>query len=66
MDFEEPRDGDGRHLAVAQVPLFDVDGDIYAVGGISTTSGSRVREEPPCGAPRRRPSAANRAKSEFL
>ena len=44
MEFEEPR-ADGGAWLTLKFPLFDVDGDIYAVGGISTDISLRRREE---------------------
>lgn len=65
MQFEEPREGGGMWLSL-KFPLFDVDGRIYAVGGISTDITDRSRAEALIRQAKDEAEKANRAKSEFL
>ena len=65
MEFEEPRAGGGMWLSL-KFPLFGGDGEIYAVGGISTDITGRSQAEATA---RRAKEAAERvslAKSELL
>ncbi len=65
MEFEEPR-ADGGAWLTLKFPLFDVDGDIYAVGGISTDISLRRREELLARRAKDEAERANQAKSQFL
>jgi PAS domain S-box-containing protein len=65
MEFEEPR-ADGGAWLTLKFPLFDVDGDIYAVGGISTDISHRRREELLARRAKDEAERANEAKSQFL
>ena len=65
MEFEEPR-ADGGAWLTLKFPLFDVDGDIYAVGGISTDISLRRREELLARRAKDEAERANEAKSQFL
>jgi PAS domain S-box-containing protein len=65
MEFEEPRAEGGRWLSL-KFPLFDVDGEIYAVGGISTDISSRSRAAAMILQAKDEAERANQAKSEFL
>jgi len=65
MEFEEPR-GDGGSWLSLKFPLFDMDGNIYAVGGISHDITSRSRAAALIRQAKDEAERANRAKSEFL
>jgi len=65
MEFEEPRAEGGAWLSL-KFPLFDDEGSIYAVGGISTDITDRSRAEAAIRQARDEAERANRAKSEFL
>jgi PAS domain S-box-containing protein len=69
MEFEEPiATVDGRFgmWLSLKFPLFDEDGDVYGVGGISTDISGRNRAEAAIREARDEAERANRAKSEFL
>jgi PAS domain S-box-containing protein len=65
MEFEEPRSDGGAWLSL-KFPLFDEDGRLYAVGGISTDISNRSRAEAAVRQAKDEAERANRAKSEFL
>jgi PAS domain S-box-containing protein len=68
MEFEEPipaEGGWGMWLSL-KFPLFDADGTLYGVGGISTDISDRNRAEAAIREARDEAERANRAKSEFL
>lgn len=68
MEFEEPiptDDGWGMWLSL-KFPLFDSDGVIYGVGGISTDISARTRAQAAIQEARDEAERANRAKDEFL
>jgi PAS domain S-box-containing protein len=65
MEFEEPRSDGGAWLSL-KFPLFDEDGRLYAVGGISTDISNRSRAEAAVRAAKEEAERANHAKSEFL
>ncbi|MFI6353592.1 ATP-binding protein [Streptomyces sp. NPDC050743] len=69
MEFEEPipsaHDGWGMWLSL-KFPIFDADGSLYGVGGISTDISERNRAEAAVREARDEAERANRAKSDFL
>jgi len=69
MEFEEPIPIDdhtcGMWLSL-KFPLFDADGTVYGVGGISTDISDRNRAELVVRAAKDEAERANRAKSQFL
>jgi PAS domain S-box-containing protein len=68
MEFEEPIPSEGRWgmWLSLKFPLFDDDGTLYGVGGISTDISDRNRAEAAIREARDEAERANRAKSEFL
>lgn len=68
MEFEEPiptEDGWGMWLSL-KFPIFDGDGAVYGVGGISTDISARARAQAAIREARDEAERANRAKDEFL
>lgn len=68
MEFEEPiptEDGWGMWLSL-KFPIFDGDGVVYGVGGISTDISARARAQAAIREARDEAERANRAKDEFL
>jgi PAS domain S-box-containing protein len=65
MEFEEPLP-DGRVCLSTKVPLRRKDGELYAVGGISTDITVRTRAERAVRAAKDEAERANLAKGEFL
>ncbi|GAB3196134.1 hypothetical protein GCM10027062_04700 [Nocardioides hungaricus] len=68
MEFEEPiptEDGWGMWLSL-KFPIFDGDGAVYGVGGISTDISARTRAQAAIREARDEAERANRAKDEFL
>lgn len=68
MTFEEPiptEGGWGMWLSL-KFPLYDHDGELYGVGGISTDISDRNRAEAEIREAKEEAERANRAKSEFL
>ncbi|NMI00992.1 PAS domain-containing sensor histidine kinase [Pseudonocardia acidicola] len=69
MEFEEPipkaHGGWGMWLSL-KFPIFDADGSLYGVGGISTDISERNRAEVAVREARDEAERANRAKSDFL
>ncbi|MES4886694.1 ATP-binding protein [Streptomyces sp. NPDC096012] len=69
MEFEEPipsaHDGWGMWLSL-KFPIFDADGSLYGIGGISTDISERNRADAAVREARDEAERANRAKSEFL
>ncbi len=65
MTFEEPLPDGGAWLSL-KFPLFDEDGTIYSIAGISTDISERWRAEAAIKAARDEAERANSAKSEFL
>jgi PAS domain S-box-containing protein len=70
MEFEEPiptaEGGAWGMWLTLKFPLFDEDGTLYAVGGVSTDISDRNRAEAAIRAARDEAERANRAKSDFL
>lgn len=68
MEFEEPipRDGVWGMWLSLKFPLYDDDGSLYGVGGISTDISERNAAEAAIRGARDEAERANRAKSEFL
>ncbi|MCW3005423.1 MAG: two-component system sensor protein [Solirubrobacterales bacterium] len=65
MEFEEPRADGGAWLSL-KFPLFDEDGRLYAVGGVSTDISNRSRAEAAVRQAKEEAERANHAKSQFL
>ena len=65
MEFEEPQEGGGAFLTL-KFPLFDTDGRLYGLGGISTDISGRSREVALVRRAKDAAERANEAKSEFL
>ena len=65
MEFEEPQEGGGAWLTL-KFPLFDTDGRLYGLGGISTDISGRSREVALVRRAKDEAERANEAKSEFL
>lgn len=68
MEFEEPiptEDGWGMWLSL-KFPIFDRDGAVYGVGGISTDISARTRAQAAIREARDEAERANRAKDDFL
>ena len=65
MEFEEPQTNGGAWLTL-KFPLFDVDGELYGLGGISTDISGRSREVALVRRAKDEAERANEAKSQFL